>query len=418
MKAVVLAAGEGRRLRPLTTNISKGMLPIGNVPVIEYVIKALAGCDVRDISIIVGYQREKVMNHLGDGRGLGVRIDYIHQRFQLGTAHALFQAKDSIEGRFLVVPGDSLITPSGITDLLSIPEGEWGMLTATSSNSSKYGKVAVRGDHLQQIIEKHKISDDLISTGAPSVFSLALWEYSDPMGPSLINTGTYLFDEGIFEALERMGVGEAQKLISCLNDPSLGKRIRVKTTNSWLDAVYPFDLLDLNEYVLQSVAGSYEGSLDPGVVIKGPVDIGPKVRLRSNTVIEGPVKIGAGSSIGPCAYIGPNTSIGLNNSIGPMSVVKGSIIMDDVTIGSHSNVSNTIVSNGCSISDFFGVERGEYTIRLENQAFSKKLGACVGPDCQISHHVSLGPGVILGSGCKIGPMRNVRDNLPDMTRAV
>ena len=71
-----------------------------------------------------------------------------------------------------------------------------------------------------------------------------------------------------------------------------------------------------------------------------------------------------------------------------------------------------------SIGDFFGVEKGEYTIKLERYVASKILGAVVGSDCELSHHVSLGPGVIVGNGCKVGPMRRIRDNLHDETIAV
>jgi glucose-1-phosphate thymidylyltransferase len=418
MKAVVLAAGEGRRLRPLTSTMSKGMIPVGNVPMIEHVIGALASCDIRDILIIVGYQKEKVMNRLGDGHDLGVRIEYVTQRFQLGTAHALYQAKGKLPERFMVVPGDSLVDPSGIKELLTIPQGDWGLLATSTTNSSKYGLVEAKGDRLSTIREKTKVTEDLISTGAPSIFALALWDYSDPLGPSLVNTGTYVLDNDIFHMIEEKGLGEPKTLVSCLNEAARSKDIRVKNTASWLDAVYPFDVLDINESILSRTARTFEGKLEPGVVLRGPVEMGPEVRIRANTVIEGPIKIGGSTTIGPSAYIGPNTSIGENCSIGPMTVVKGSLLMDDVIVGSHCMIANTIVANGCSISDFFGVERGEYTIKLERHTYTKRLGACVGPDCVISHHVSLGPGVILGSGCKVGPMRALKDNLPDGTNAI
>jgi NDP-sugar pyrophosphorylase family protein len=418
MKAVVLAAGEGRRLRPLTSTMSKGMIPVGNIPIIEHAIRALASCDVRDIVVIVGYQKEKIMNLLGDGTDLGVNIKYVTQRFQLGTAHALFQAKAKLSDRFMVVPGDSLIEPEGIKALLTIPEGEWGLLAASTANSSKYGLVETKDDKLTTIREKTKVTEDLISTGAPSIFALALWEYSDPLGPSLVNTGTYMLDTEILDMIEAKGLGEPQTLVSCLNEAARSKTIRVRITSHWLDAVYPFDVLDINEHILSKAVKDFEGRIEPGVVIKGPVEMGPEVRVRANTVLEGPIRIGGSTTIGPCAYIGPNTSIGENCGIGPMSVVKGSLLMDDVIVGSHCMISNTVIANGCSISDFFGVERGEYTIKLERHTFTKRLGACVGPDCAISHHVSLGPGVILGSGCRVGPMRALRDNLPDGTNAI
>jgi len=418
MKAVVLAAGEGRRLRPLTSLMSKGMLPVANTPIIGRVIEALASCDVRDIIVVVGYQKEKVMNYLGDGKDHGVKIEYVHQKFQLGTAHALLQVKDKAQGRFIVLPGDSIIEPSGIQDLLSTPDGEWGLLAATSANSSKYGNVEVKNDRLVRIHEKPKVTEDLVSSGAPSIFALALWEYSDPYGPSLINTGSYIFDDSIFQQLERKGVGEYQTLVSVLNEAAEARAVNIRTTGNWLDAVYPFDLLDLNEWALSKVARTTEGNLEPGVVINGNVELGPEVRVRANTVLQGPIRIGACSTIGPGAYIGPNTSIGQNCSIGPMTVIKGSLVMDDVIIGSHSMVASAIVACGSSISDFFGIEQGEYTIKLERHTYTKRLGSCIGPDCSISHHVALGPGVVLGSGCRIGAMRVIKENLPDMTNAI
>ena len=137
MKAVVLAAGEGRRLRPLTGNSSKGMLPIANKPVISYVIEALAECNIRDIIMVVGYQKEKVMNYLGDGGDFGVNITYVQQKFQLGTAHALLQAKEHLDGQFMVVPGDSLVDARALKDLSKVPDSEWGVLVTNTANSSK-----------------------------------------------------------------------------------------------------------------------------------------------------------------------------------------------------------------------------------------------------------------------------------------
>lgn len=418
MKAVVLAAGEGRRLRPLTGNGSKGMLPVGNKPVIAHVIEALVSCNVRDIVIVVGYMKEKIMNLLGDGKEFGVKIKYIEQKFQLGTAHALLQAKGEVDDRFLVVPGDSLIEAPSIEKLIKVKEGDWGVLVTRKSNSSKYGVVDTIGDRLTGIRDKPKLTEDLVSTGAPSIFTLALWEYSDPSSSSLINTGTYLLDSDIFKQIESKGAGDPQTLTSTISEESKKRSIMTIQTESWFDAVYPWDLLDLNERVLSKIPKDIQGVVEEGVVIKGQVKIGENVRIRANSVIEGPVVIGDGSTIGPSAYIGANTSIGENCSIGPFTVVKGSLIMDDVLVGAHSSIYLSILAQGSSIGDMFGIEQGGYNITLERYTASKNLGGIVGADCEISHHVSLSPGVILGNGCKVGPMRPLKENLPDGTNAV
>ncbi|MCU0799902.1 MAG: sugar phosphate nucleotidyltransferase [Candidatus Thermoplasmatota archaeon] len=429
MKAVVLAAGEGRRLRPLTGDRGKGMLPVANRPIISYVIENLATCGIRDLVVVVGYQKEKVMNLLGNGKELGLRIEYVEQKFQLGTAHALHQARDSICGgregtpnkvseRFLVVPGDSIVNQKALSRLVSIPEGEWGMLAASSANSSKYGVVTAREEHLAAIHEKHKITEDLVSSGTPSIVALALWDQRTPSDSSLINTGTYLLDEGIFRLLGTKDLGEPLRLTTCISEEAVRRPVKVITIDSWLDAVYPWDLLTINEHILTSTPRESAGTMEEGVVIKGSVRIGEGARVRCNTVIEGPAVIGPGTSIGPSAYVGPNTSIGENCAIGPFTAVKGSIIMDDTVLGTHSSVNRSIIGNGCRIGDMFCIEQGENTILLEKRFTTKKLGAIVGSDCVISDHVSMGQGVLLGNGCKVGPHRHVRDNLQDGTNAV
>ncbi|OYT47556.1 hypothetical protein B6U83_04840 [Thermoplasmatales archaeon ex4484_36] len=144
MKAVILAAGEGRRLRPLTESMSKGMLPVGNRPILSYGIEALKEVGVRDIVMVVGYRREKIQNYFGDGRQFGVNIEYVVQRSRLGTAHALMQAREKVDGPFLLLPGDNLFTSQGLKRLLELPEGSWGMLITESRMPSKYGVVEVR----------------------------------------------------------------------------------------------------------------------------------------------------------------------------------------------------------------------------------------------------------------------------------
>ncbi|MGA1866296.1 MAG: sugar phosphate nucleotidyltransferase [Thermoplasmatota archaeon] len=418
MKAVVLAAGEGRRLRPLTGSRGKGMLPVGNRPILEYVLEALGEVDIRDIVLVVGYQKEKVMNRFGDGKDLGLNIQYVEQKFQLGTAHALFQARDRMDGRFLVAPGDSLVDVRALKNLLTTPSNEWGILAAETSNSSKYGALEVKGDRLVLIRERQKLTEDLISSGTPSSFALALWEYQDPSLSTLINTGTYVLDTKIFKSLEARELGERLTLTSCINEEAQKRKIRVKKAERWLDAVYPWDLLALNEYTLSRTSRDLKGTVEEGVVMKGPVRIDEGARIRANTVLVGPISIGKDTVVGPSAYIGANVSIGDNCKVEPFSVLKDSIIMDDVTIGSHSSIHQSVIAQGSTLGDFLGVEKCEYIIRLERYTATKVLGGIVGADCEISHHVSLAPGVILGNGCKVGPMKALRDNLPDGTNVV
>jgi len=103
-QAVILAAGEGQRLRPFTVNKPKTMLAIADKPILQYVVESLAQNGIRNIAIVVGYRREQIFDYMGDGEQLGVNIVYVTQERQLGTAHALMQAKDIVEDEFLACP--------------------------------------------------------------------------------------------------------------------------------------------------------------------------------------------------------------------------------------------------------------------------------------------------------------------------
>lgn len=416
MKAVILAAGEGRRLRPLTESMSKGMLPVGNRPILSYGIEALREVGVRDIVMVVGYKRERIQNYFGDGRGMGVNIEYVVQKQRLGTAHALMQAREKVDGPFLLLPGDNLFTSQGLKSLLELPEGSWGMLITESRMPSKYGVVEVKEGVLKGIKEKPKISGDLRETGMPSVFSLALWEYTGSTDVLLINTGIYLFNPEIFDILERIGVEERYRLTEAIDYMvKEGYRIACIYTDSWRDAVYPWDLLDLNEIVLRESGEGLEGEVGPGVTIKGRVLSQGRVEIGAHATIEGPVVLGPGVRVLPYSYIGPYTTLGEGCTVGPYARVERSLIMNDVTIGGRSTVFCSVVASGTEIGEGVYTDASEVTIEVRDISLSKRIGAIIGEDCRIGHHTVISSGAIVGNRCRVAPMKHLTENLPDGT---
>jgi len=103
-QAVILAAGEGQKLRPFTVTRPKGMISIADKPVLQYIVESLVQAGVRDLVIVVGYRKEQVFDYMGSGEKFGVKITYVVQTQQLGTAHALARVKDIVDDRFLVFP--------------------------------------------------------------------------------------------------------------------------------------------------------------------------------------------------------------------------------------------------------------------------------------------------------------------------
>src|SRR2546428_783593 len=108
MKAVILAAGEGARMGPFTASVPKVMIPVGNRPLLEYVVQALAENGVRDLIFVVGYRRERIQSHFQDGKAFGAHITYVTQTKQLATAHAIWEARGHLEDRFIVLHGSNM----------------------------------------------------------------------------------------------------------------------------------------------------------------------------------------------------------------------------------------------------------------------------------------------------------------------
>ena len=118
MKAIIMAAGKGKRLRPLTEWVPKPLLPIGGQPVIGTLLTNLRAAGISDVLVIVGHLADKMRHFLGDGSGYGVRLTYREQRERLGTAHAVMQALDFIDGETMVLAGDTAFGPNHIGGLV------------------------------------------------------------------------------------------------------------------------------------------------------------------------------------------------------------------------------------------------------------------------------------------------------------
>jgi glucose-1-phosphate thymidylyltransferase len=388
LKAVVLAAGEGTRLRPFTVSRPKVMIPVESRPILEYVVRSLVENGIKDIVMVVGYRKERIMTHFEDGNRFGARIRYSFQEKQLGTAHALLAASERIDEEFLVLAGDNIIDGRAVSDLL---EGEGpAMLVTKSEIPSKYGVVNATHGIVEKIVEKPE----------------------DDMG-NVINTGMYRFHPGILEQMRgvtREGeTGITHVLQRMLPDLELRA---VRTGGRWMDAVYPWDLIGLNAVALAVRGQRMAGRVDSGVTIKGPVEIGERTCIRSGSYIQGPVYIGEGCDIGPNVTIFPSTRIGDGTQIEPFTMISQSLVMDNASIGSHSHVSHSVIDDGVVLGPGCSVPGGKAVTQVENEMFRlDHIGALVGEDTSVGPGAVLSPGCIIGASCRIGPNAMVRDNL-------
>ncbi|MCJ7604792.1 MAG: sugar phosphate nucleotidyltransferase [Dehalococcoidales bacterium] len=382
---VILAAGEGTRMRPLTGNRPKVMIPFANKPIVEHLLIEAREAGIRDFIFIVGYGGEQVRSYFGSGEKWGVSVEYSEQRKQLGTADAIRYVKNTVDGNFLVVNGDIIVNREDIRLLMKRTNNT--MTVIEVENTEGLGIVELAETKVINIHEK---------TENPPT--------------RLANTGMYLFTPQIFEIIERTEIsprGEYElpgSLQLCIDTEDGLDCMELK---SWLDVSYPWDLLRANEAGLAGLKSKNLGEVEEHVTLKGPVVIGANTVIRSGSYIQGPVVIGAGCDIGPNCYIRPSTAIGDNCRIGAAVEVKNSIIMKGTKIPHFNYVGDSVIGENCNL----GAGTKIANLRLDKQDIRvkgidtgrRKLGAIIGDGVETGINVSINVGSMIGNNTFIGP---------------
>jgi bifunctional UDP-N-acetylglucosamine pyrophosphorylase/glucosamine-1-phosphate N-acetyltransferase len=361
------------------------MLSIANKPILEHLLIEARKAGIGEFVFIVGYHDEQVRDYFGNGEKWRVTIDYCTQKKQLGTADALKMTEGLVDGNFLVMNGDIIVSQKDIRSLakrsdntLSVVEVEdshnWGVVELSE------GKVV----HIYEKVEK-----------PPS---------------HMANAGLYLFTPDIFDAVSQTsksmrGEYEITDSLQLMIDE--GRQIRYQEISYWLDLSYPWDLLPANESLLVEIEVQNLGEVEENVVIKGGVSIGKNTVVRSGSYIVGPVIIGQDCDIGPNCYIRPYTSIGDNCHIGSAAEIKNSIIMKGTKIPHHNYVGDSIIGEECNL----GAGTKIANLRLDKKNVTvasidtkrRKLGAIIGDRVETGVNACINVGSIIGNNTHIGP---------------
>jgi len=387
-QAVILAAGEGQRLRPFTVTRPKVMLSIAGKPILQHVVESLAQNGIRNIVMVVGYRKEQIFDYFGNGESFAVNINYVTQERQLGTAHALQQVKNIVHDDFLVLNGDNLIDAGTIADFVSAAPP--AVLLKQVTDVGRYGIVAIEGGTVKKIIEKPSDAHD-----------------------DRINTGTYAFSKEIFDF-----IGDTLDIPDMINTMlTRSHQVNaIETLGTWLDVVYPWDIVKLNSLIIGQVPVKLGGTIETGAILKGSVSIGKDTVIKSNCYITGPVVIGDNCEIGPNVCILPSTSIGDNVSISPFTVIEDSVIGDDIVIGSGSIIENSVIDKGCVIGSHFNACRAETEVKVDDEYHNVKMGSMIGIGCTLGNNSLVEPGTILGNYCQVNAMKVIRGRIPDRAK--
>ncbi len=384
MECVVLAAGEGKRMRPLTAYRPKVMLPLANRPMMEHLVIAARNAGIEDFVFVVGYGEREIRKHFGDGSALGIRIRYAPQRHQQGTADALNAANGSVENQFLLLNGDMILQSEDIRGLCTNKAPCMG--TSTTDHPEDYGVVVVDQGRVITLEEK--------STHPKS---------------TVINAGAYVFDQDIFsriDAIRPSPRGELE-LTDALGEYIRNKKLKAHPLSTWMDVGHPWDMLDANALLLASVESKNEGVVEKDVHSSGPVIIGKESVVKSGTCIEGPCIIGSNCRIGPHAYIRGATAVGNNCHIGHCTELKNSIIMQGTKIPHFNYIGDSIIGSGCNFgagTKIANLRHDHATIRVGGRdSRKKKFGAIIGDGVQFGINCSVNVGAVIGTGAKFAP---------------
>jgi len=386
MKCVILAAGEGKRMHPLTYTRPKVMLPIANKPLLEYNLLNAIAAGFKEFIFVVSYKSEMVRNYFGNGKKWKVKIDYINQGEPKGTAHAIGIVEKFVD-EFIVLCGDTIF---GKDDIQNISKKKNSMGLFKIENPTEYGIVEAKNDKVVKIYEK----------------------MSEPF-TDIINAGIYHFSKDVFDFIRKTNKslrGEYE-VTDTLN--VMAKKVGINSVmlKQWRDVVYPWHLLDANEEILKKIDKKIEGNVEKNATIKGKVTIGKNTVVMDGSYIEGPVVIGENCKIGPNCYIRPFTSIGDGCHIGNACEVKNSIVFDNSNVPHQNYVGDSVIGSNCNLGAGCKVanlrlDKKEISVLIYGKnidTFRRKLGVIAGDNVQTGINSMINAGTIIGNNVFVGP---------------
>jgi glucose-1-phosphate thymidylyltransferase len=398
--AVVLAAGEGTRLRPLTRNRPKPMLPAADRPILEHVFDALIGAGIERLHVVVGYKRDRVQDHFGPTYR-NVPVNYVRQDKQLGSGHALLQASKAVSGDdgFLVVNGDQVVEQRMVGDVLDAFEENDPTATLAvteQADVSHYGAVVMDGDRVVELVEKPDTDDY-----------------------RLLNAGVYAFDTSIFDAIEETPRVQGELALTDtlvrLIDADEGVPEDVGTADApvrgvtteglWVDATYPWDLLDVSRELLLNgrVTEPERGE---------SVWVADSATVHEDATLQGPVVVGPDTEVRPGAVVGPFAALGRNATIGANAVVSRSVLDVDARVGPNSTLLDCVTGQGVTLGANTTVSGGPGDVRVEDTVFEgQRLGALLSDRVRAEGDVSFVPGVLVGPSAKLHTGVTVSENI-------
>jgi glucose-1-phosphate thymidylyltransferase len=342
MKAVILTAGEGRRMRGLCSRRPKPMLPIANRPILNTTLSRLPAMGVKSVALVVGYQGGVLRKKIGDGRAWGVDVTYVWQKDKLGTGHAASLCEGFV--------GDEPFV------LL------WGDVLAHESNYAALAERFGRGD-CDAVLAVWRVGD---ASGTAAVDVQDGWvtgiEEKPPPGTRRdadANAGLFIWPPTVFETLRglhRSPRGEYEFTDAIVRFVERGGRVAALPLRRYRENVTdPEACLRANLELLRELVPASTAAFDPSVTLGADLwtartEIGRQARIGDGCTLGPYVSVGERAEIGAASGIGPNVSVGPGSVVGPGGSIANAILMAGCRIGPGADLEYVVADDGVEIS--------------------------------------------------------------------
>lgn len=366
MIAVVMAGGEGTRLRPLTSKRPKPLVPIANKPVMEHIVELLKNHGITKQIVTLYFLPDSIKNYFGDGTNLGVELYYKTEDSPLGTAGSVKNAQEALNDTFIVISGDAL-TDLDITKALEYHKQKKSKATLVLKrveNPLDFGIVITD--------EKGRIERFLEKPGWGQVFS------------DTINTGIYILEPEVLDYIPKNIPFDFSKDLFPL---ILEKGISMY---GYIADCYWCDVGNIEQFMTAQI-DVLKGNVDVninGIEMGENIWIGSGASIDPEAVLKGPLIIGENSKIDANALIDEYSVIGDNVIIGSDSQVTRSVIMDNCYIGNSAKIQSALISERCDIKSNAIIEEGAV---IGDECY-------IGENAAINHHVKIYPFKIIDAG--------------------
>ncbi|RLM33839.1 bifunctional sugar-1-phosphate nucleotidylyltransferase/acetyltransferase [Haloarcula sp. Atlit-120R] len=389
MQAVVLAAGQGTRMRPLTDHTPKPMLPVADRPLVAHTADMAIQAGADELIFVVGYEAEVVRSYFGDEYS-GVPVSFAVQEEQLGTADAVAAAKAHLDGPFAVLNGDNLYDAESLNALFDAAPS---VAAYRVDDPTSYGVLSADGDTVTGIVEK-----------------------PDDPPTDLANAGAYVFPaqarDWLDVPLSDRGEREITDVLARVIEESTVTAVEV---DRWLDVGRPWELLEANEWKLGQLDRRLDGEVRGDADLRGEVVVETGAVIEPGVVIEGPALVRSGAHVGPNAYVRGATLLGEDTHVGHGVELKNTVLMADSNVPHVSYVGDSVIGRevnfgaGTQVANLrHDGDPVQMTVKGDRVSTGRrKFGVVAGDGAKTAINTSLNAGVVLSTGATTTPGESV-----------